>query len=101
MSTRPTLTLGSAFARKTPEPVQDIWKCKPCGAQVDLPPLGEGDDDDRVRCPSCSANLGRLGDFRRDPPMVQKLRARPASPPAPEPIKAPEIRKRKIIIRRP
>jgi hypothetical protein len=50
------------------------WKCKPCGASFD--PAPELADEDFVRCPSCNARLGRAGDFRSDPPLIEKLRAR-------------------------
>ncbi len=78
----PTRPLGPEPVRaKAPEPapaapaVQYDWKCKPCGAGLnvadDLP------DDETVRCPNCNARLGVAGDFRADPPPA-KLRARPA-----------------------
>jgi len=52
------------------------WKCRPCGAGFDVP--AEAGDEDAVRCPSCNARVGRAADFRADPPLLEKLRARPA-----------------------
>jgi len=78
-----------AEAPAAPAPVIYTWKCKPCGTAFTPPP--EGPDDDAVRCPACNARLGRAGDFRLDPPPLDKLRARAvikASPP-PVPVKAP------------
>ena len=60
------------------------WKCRPCGTPF-VPP-GEGPDEEPVRCPACNARLGRAGDFRLDPPPLDKLRARAVkAPPAPAP----------------
>ena len=50
------------------------WKCRPCGTPL-VPPR-EGPDDEAVRCPSCNARVGRAGDFRLDPPPLERLRAR-------------------------
>jgi hypothetical protein len=52
------------------------WKCRPCGSAFDVPP--EAGDADAIRCPSCNAKLGLAGDFRSDPPNLDKLRARQA-----------------------
>jgi hypothetical protein len=66
-----------AFARKKPPPPPPPqWKCRPCGAAFDPP--ASLTDDDYVRCPSCNARLGLARDFRSDPPVVERLRARPA-----------------------
>ena len=59
------------------------WKCRPCGTPF-VPPR-EGPDDEAVRCPSCNARLGRAGDFRLDPPPLERLRAR-AVKAAPTPV---------------
>jgi uncharacterized paraquat-inducible protein A len=72
---RPILHLKAATApaAKTAPPAAG-WRCKPCGAAVEIgPSLDEADD---VRCPSCGAVLGRAGQFRSDPPQLQRLRAR-------------------------
>ncbi|HEX4180640.1 MAG TPA: hypothetical protein VHY32_07590 [Caulobacteraceae bacterium] len=72
-----------------------VWKCRPCGAA--LTPPADGPDDEAVRCPSCNARLGRAGDFRLDPPPLEKLRARaakPAPPPPPAPVSTPVIKTR-------
>lgn len=50
------------------------WRCKPCGAAVLIDPTL--DDTDTVRCPACGASLGRAGQFRSDPPQLQRVRAR-------------------------
>ena len=62
-------------AAKPPPPPAQIfgWKCKPCGQGFD-PPEGAPDDQD-VRCPSCNARVGKVGDFALDPP-PNRLRAR-------------------------
>jgi DNA-directed RNA polymerase subunit RPC12/RpoP len=80
MTERPSRTIlhlktPSPSAAKTP-PVAAAagWRCKPCGAAVDLD-SGLADADE-VRCPSCRALLGRAGQFRSDPPQVQRIRAR-------------------------
>jgi DNA-directed RNA polymerase subunit RPC12/RpoP len=52
------------------------WKCRPCGSGFDVP--AEAAAEDAVRCPSCNARLGKAEDFRADPPLLDKLRARPA-----------------------
>lgn len=50
------------------------WRCKPCGALVKIDP--EWADADFVRCPSCTAKLGRAADFRVATPEEAKVRAR-------------------------
>ena len=86
----PTLlpeTVRPAVSARPPEaPATYTWKCRPCGTPF-VPPR-EGPDDEAVRCPSCNARLGRAGDFRLDPPPLDKLRAR-AVKAAPAPVKAP------------
>ncbi|MDO8379206.1 hypothetical protein [Phenylobacterium sp.] len=78
----PTRPLGPEPIRPKapppPPPVQTFaWKCKPCGAGFNV---GEALADDVViRCPSCNAKIGLVGDFRADPPPA-KLRARPVKP---------------------
>jgi len=69
-------------------PVAYTWKCRPCGTPF-IPPR-EGPDDEAVRCPACNARLGRAGDFRLDPPPLERLRARAVKvAPPPVPVKAP------------
>ena len=45
-----------------------------------------------MRCPACNARLGRAGDFRLDPPPLERLRARAVKVAAPPPVavKAPK-----------
>ena len=50
------------------------WRCKPCGAPVEVAVTLA--DEDEVRCPSCNALLGRASQFRSDPPQLQRVRAR-------------------------
>ena len=70
-----------------PTPATYTWKCRPCGTPF-VPPR-EGPDDEPVRCPACNARLGRAGDFRLDPPPLDKLRARAVKvAPAPVAVKA-------------
>ena len=73
-----------------PAPATYTWKCRPCGTPF-IPP-SEGPDAEAVRCPACNARLGRAGDFRLDPPPLEKLRARAvkAAPPPPVAVKAPK-----------
>jgi DNA-directed RNA polymerase subunit RPC12/RpoP len=61
---------------RAPEPQapQGAWKCKPCGARLDV--AADADPDSVVRCPACNANLGKAGQFLSDPP--GKIRARRA-----------------------
>jgi hypothetical protein len=58
-----------------PPPPQYDWKCKPCGAGLNVPDELPGEET--VRCPNCNARLGTAADFRADPP-PSKLRARSA-----------------------
>ncbi|WP_372781924.1 hypothetical protein [Phenylobacterium sp.] len=69
---RPILRLKTALAPKAAAPL--AWRCKPCGAAVEVAPALA--DEDEVRCPSCNAALGRAGQFRADPPQLQRIRAR-------------------------
>ena len=74
-----------------PEPAAYIWKCRPCGTRFEPP--REGPDDEAVRCPACNARLGKAGDFRLDPPPLERLRARAAkAPPPPAPPPRPRSR---------
>jgi hypothetical protein len=71
--TRPILHLKATPAPAPKDPKSE-WRCKPCGAVVEIDPnLADGDT---VRCPACGAALGRAGQFRSDPPQMQRLRAR-------------------------
>jgi uncharacterized paraquat-inducible protein A len=58
---------------KTPSPTVG-WRCKPCGAPVEVAAALDGQDE--VRCPACNALLGRADQFRSDPPQLQRIRAR-------------------------
>jgi DNA-directed RNA polymerase subunit RPC12/RpoP len=69
-----------------PAPVAYTWKCRPCGAA--FTPPSEGPDDEAVRCPSCNARLGKAGDFRADPPPLERLRARAVKVSPPPPVAA-------------
>jgi hypothetical protein len=77
---RPTLSL------KLSPPKAPVWrwKCKPCGAALEIG--ADLADADAVRCPACNARLGRAEQFRADPPDA-KVRARrvegEAKPPPP------------------
>ena len=76
-----------------PAPQAWIWKCRPCGARFEPP--REGPDDEAVRCPACNARLGKAGDFRLDPPPLERLRARAVkAPPPPPPAPPPRPRTR-------
>jgi DNA-directed RNA polymerase subunit RPC12/RpoP len=71
-------------AAATPPPLRAMtWKCKPCGKRFEV--LSGLADTDSVRCPACNARLGLAGDFRADPPELEKVRARQALEPAPKP----------------
>jgi DNA-directed RNA polymerase subunit RPC12/RpoP len=84
MSTRPVLSLGSARAAAA-KPAVRAWKCKPCGARVEV---AEGlAADEVIRCPACTANLGKAADFYAPTETFARLRARPApDKPAPSPV---------------
>jgi rubrerythrin len=71
--TRPILHLKANAAPAPKEPKSE-WRCKPCGSVVEIDATLA--DTDPVRCPACGAGLGRAGQFRSDPPQVQRLRAR-------------------------
>lgn len=73
---RPILSLKNPPKPKAPPPVASRWKCKPCGALVEV--AASLADDETVRCPSCNARLGKAAQFRSDGPEQQKVRARPA-----------------------
>jgi hypothetical protein len=88
LSLKPGTPLPAALQRipvapppPPPPPPAPAWRCRPCGAAFDVP--AETPDDERVRCPSCNAKVGLAADFRSDPPLLEKLRARPAPPPKP------------------
>ncbi len=51
------------------------WKCKPCGAALEV--AADRDPADTVRCPGCNARLGLAGDFQ-DPNSTKRVRARKA-----------------------
>jgi uncharacterized paraquat-inducible protein A len=73
---RPILSLKNPPKPKAPPPAPSRWKCKPCGALVEI--AASMADEEAVRCPSCNARLGRVGQFRAEGPEQQKVRARPA-----------------------
>lgn len=72
---RPARPARPPRAQKPPPPPPQVfgWKCKPCGQGFD-PPTDAPEDQD-VRCPSCNARVGKVGDFAMDPP-PNRLRAR-------------------------
>ena len=81
-----------------PPQAKEVWKCKPCGAVVDLDTAAPGEP---VRCASCGARLGTLEAFLSGEE-APKVRARKAvlPPPAPAPPPpAPEIKARPKIVR--
>lgn len=89
MSDRPILSLKPRKSAEPTPPAPSRWKCKPCGASVEVSP---DETEEYVRCPKCNARLGLTADFLSDPPKIQRLRARvdtskPA--PAPEPVRTP------------
>ncbi len=69
---RPILRLkpGPPKLEAAPEP---LWKCKPCGAKVELNAAAA--DEDVVRCGVCGARLGTFAAFRR-PDTEKRVRAR-------------------------
>ena len=105
---RKTLSLKSGMVPTALEglhppapPPRAVWKCKPCGAVVDLDAV---EQDGTVRCPACGARLGILEEFLKvgdDPP--PKVRARravlPPPPPQAKPAAAPDIKARPKINR--
>jgi hypothetical protein len=86
---RPILSLKPGARTSLPDfpaPPPTYWKCKPCGALVEVAHNATG----FVRCPSCNARLGKAEDFNAKPPLLTKLRARPGKKPAPaKPALAP------------
>lgn len=72
---RPILSLKNPPKPKPAPAKPSKWKCKPCGATVQL--TGEEDPAGDVRCPGCNARLGLAGDFNSQPPKTEGLRARP------------------------
>jgi hypothetical protein len=73
---RPILSLKNPPKPKAPPPAPSRWKCKPCGALVEV--AASLADDETVRCPSCNARLGKAAQFRGEDPEQAKVRARPA-----------------------
>ncbi|THD64877.1 MAG: hypothetical protein E8A12_07770 [Phenylobacterium sp.] len=71
---RPVLHLKNPPARPQTASLDVGWRCKPCGASVEIGATLDGQDE--VRCPSCNASLGRAEQFRSDPPQFQRVRAR-------------------------
>lgn len=69
------VTPAAALPQAPPSPpTGPVWKCRPCGSTLNLPDTLA--DADAVRCPACNAKVGLAGDFRSDPPNIEKLRAR-------------------------
>jgi DNA-directed RNA polymerase subunit RPC12/RpoP len=99
---RKTLSLKSGVIpaaleglRPTPaaEP-REVWKCKPCGAVVDLTAAQPGE---AVRCGNCGARLGLLEQFLEsgdEPPKVRARKAVLAPPPPAKPAAPPTIKVR-------
>ena len=84
--TRPTLSLGTRAA--APKPASRTWKCRPCGAPVEVA-YGLADDE-VIRCPNCNAKLGKAADFYAPTDTFARLRARPAPDKPAAPV-APQI----------
>lgn len=77
-----------------PEGPREVWKCKPCGAVVDLTAAQPGEP---VRCGNCGARLGPFEEFAKPDEEAPKVRARRATlapPPPPKPGPVPEIKVR-------
>ena len=74
---RPILRLKNPPAAKPVVAAPSRWKCKPCGTLISL--TGEEPEDDVVRCPSCNAKLGSIGDFRAAEGDPTRVRARKAA----------------------
>ena len=65
------------------KPAAREWLCKPCGTRFAPDPhLAPAE---AVRCPGCTAKLGKAADFYAPTDTFARLRARPApdKPPAP------------------
>ncbi len=76
-----------------PVEAREVWKCKPCGAVVDL---DAAQPDEPVRCGSCGARLGTLEQFLAggEAPKVRARRAVIQPPPPAKPAAVPEIKTR-------
>ena len=60
------------------KPAAREWLCKPCGTRFAPDPhLAPAE---AVRCPNCTAKLGKAADFANPEPGFPRLRARPAPP---------------------
>jgi DNA-directed RNA polymerase subunit RPC12/RpoP len=82
----------------TTVPATYTWKCRPCGTAF-VPPR-DGPADEAVRCPACNARLGRAGDFRSEPPLLEKLRARAVKvAPPPTPMTVRTVRTPPVTVR--
>ena len=71
---RPVLHLKAAAT--SPGLVREpelAWKCRPCGALLEIRP--DLADNDIVRCPACNARIGKAGDLRTDDLPAAKVRA--------------------------
>lgn len=99
---RKTLSLKGAVAplvtAPPPAEAKEVWKCKPCGAVVDLDAVQPGEP---VRCGSCGARLGKLEAFLsgEEAPKVRARKAVLQPPPPPPPPPPPEIKARPKIVR--
>jgi len=74
MSDRPRRPILTLKPRAAPPPsLGSRWKCKPCGALVEVSGLEAPTDE--IRCPTCNAKLGLGADFQASPP-PRRIRAR-------------------------
>ena len=85
-------------AAPPPQEAKEVWKCKPCGAVVDLDAAAP---DAPVRCAACGARLGALEAFLSgdEAPKVRARKAVLPPPPPPAPAPTPEIKARPKIVR--
>ena len=98
---RKTLSLKSgvvpaALEALHPAPAQaprEVWKCKPCGAVLELE---TATPDEPVRCGACGARIGPLEEFLQTdhPPKVRARKAVLIPPPPAKPAAPPEIKVR-------
>ncbi len=98
---RKTLSLKGAMRPLVETPAapeaREVWKCKPCGAVVDLDGVAPGE---AVRCGACGARLGKLEQFLADDEDGPKVRARKAVLPPPAPAPPPPVPQIKVRPRR-
>lgn len=70
---------------------REVWKCKPCGATVELDGLEAGAT---VRCGNCGARLGLLEQFTDGTEKQPRARKATLAPPPPAKPVVPEIKTR-------